>query len=164
MSGCAIKILVMDVDGTLTDGKIYMGSEGEVMKAFDAKDGLGIRRILPTLDIAPIVITGRKSAIVERRCGELGIESIFQGVDDKLQKLKLIVDDVGCDLRQVAYVGDDLNDWDCMRAVSAAGGIVGCPADAVDAVKGVSDFVSSRSGGDGVVREFIDHIQKLSSV
>ena len=83
-----IKLLVMDVDGTLTDGKIYMGAEGEMMKAFDVKDGYGIAHILPRLGITPVIITGRRSGIVERRCAELGITELYQGVRDKLEKLR----------------------------------------------------------------------------
>ena len=75
-----IKYLVMDVDGTLTDGKVYMGNQGEVFKAFSIKDGCGIHDILPKCKIEPIIVTGRKSKIVELRCQELGITKLFQGV------------------------------------------------------------------------------------
>ena len=85
-----IKMLVMDVDGTLTDGRIYMGADGEVMKAFDVRDGYGIKHILPKHDIIPVIITGRRSAIVERRCAELDITELYQGVADKLEKLKTL--------------------------------------------------------------------------
>ena len=78
-----IKYLVMDVDGTLTDGKIYMGENGEVMKAFNIKDGYAISYFLPSNGIIPIVITGRKSKIVENRCKELGITEVHQGCIDK---------------------------------------------------------------------------------
>ena len=84
----SIKLLVMDVDGTLTDGHIYMGPDGEVMKAFDVKDGYGIAHILPRYGIIPVIITGRRSQIVERRCAELGITELYQGVGDKLERLK----------------------------------------------------------------------------
>ena len=81
-----IKYLVMDVDGTLTDGKIYMGNEGEIMKAFDIKDGYGIHDILPHAEIKPVIITGRTSAILTNRCKELGIEYLFQGVSEKVKE------------------------------------------------------------------------------
>ena len=82
-----IKYLVMDVDGTLTDGKIYMGANGEVMKAFNIKDGYGIHDILIPNGIRPVIITGRTSNIVEKRCYELGIKDLFQGVKNKFEVL-----------------------------------------------------------------------------
>ena len=119
-----IKYLVMDVDGTLTDGKIYMSSTGEAMKAFNIKDGCGIHDILIPNSIIPIIITGRESEIVLKRCNELGITKVYQGVKDKLQKLVLVADE----LSLVAYIGDDINDLSCMLRVKEAGGIIGCPA------------------------------------
>ena len=84
----SIKLLVMDVDGTLTDGRIFIGAQGEVMKAFDVRDGYAIAHILPQLGITPVIITGRTSAIVEQRAKELKITELYQGVADKLTKLK----------------------------------------------------------------------------
>ena len=149
-----IKYLVMDVDGTLTDGKIYMGNDGERCKAFNAKDGYGIHESLPQEEIIPIIITGRTSKILELRCKELGVAEVHQGIRNKVQKLKEILNEDG--LENVAYIGDDCNDLSCMRSVKEAGGVVGCPGDAVKKVVDISDFVSSRTGGDGAVREFID--------
>ena len=157
----AIKILVMDVDGTLTDGKIYMGDNGEVCKAFNIKDGYGIHDILIPAGIIPVIITGRKSKIVENRCSELGITEIHQGVKDKVAKLNDIIGRLNATLSEVAYIGDDLNDMPCMRAVKDAGGYVGCPADAVHEVREFSNFVADACGGDGAVREFIDYSANL---
>lgn len=151
-----IKYFVMDVDGTLTDGKIYMGNDGEVMKAFDIKDGLGIHDILLPAGIKPVIITGRKSRILEKRCKELGITELYQGVRDKVSKLKEAVDD----LSQTAYIGDDINDLGVMQVIKQSGGIIGCPADAVMEVIKVSDFISSKNGGSGAVRTFIDWLVK----
>lgn len=147
-----IKYLVMDVDGTLTDGKIYMGNAGEIMKAFDIKDGCGIHDILIPAGITPVIITGRSSKILENRCKELGIENLHQGIRNKIEKLLTIT----TDLSTVAYIGDDINDLSCMEPVKAAGGLVGCPADAVKKVIELADFVSLREGGNGAVREFIE--------
>lgn len=146
-----IKYLVMDVDGTLTDGKVYIGNSGEIMKAFSIKDGYGILDIAIPAGIAPVVITGRNSKIVENRCKELGIELVFQGIKDKLSILRSITDDLSI----VAYIGDDLNDLPSMQAVKADGGIVGCPKNAEDDIIRNADFVSSFKGGNGAVREFI---------
>lgn len=147
-----IKYLVMDVDGTLTDGKIYMGDDGEVMKSFSIKDGYGIHDILIPAGIIPIIITGRTSKIVENRCSEIGIKQIHQGVSNKIEKLLSITSD----LFNVAYVGDDINDLPCMEQIKNAGGLVGCPADAVQKVKNIADFICTKNGGDGAVREFIE--------
>ncbi len=147
-----IKYLVMDVDGTLTDGKIYMSSSGELCKAFNIKDGYGIHDILIPAGIMPVIITGRKSDIVLNRCNELGIMKVYQGVSNKIEKLK----EITCDLSQVAYIGDDVNDLSCMMPVKEAGGIVGCPADAVKEVLKLADFISEHNGGDGAVRAFIE--------
>lgn len=151
-----ILYLALDVDGTLTDGKIYMGANGEAVKVFDVKDGYAIREMLPAMHISPIVITGRESKIVQMRCAELGIERVYQGVSDKLAVLLDVVKAEGRDLANVAYMGDDLNDLTCMMAVRDSGGLVACPQDAVDAVRKTSRFVSSKRGGDGAVREFVE--------
>lgn len=153
-----ISFLVMDVDGTLTDGKIYMSAGGELFKAFDIKDGYGIHNILPQTGIVPVVITGRESEIVSRRCRELGIAHCYQGCRDKAAKLIEVANQFGLQpdengvYREIAYAGDDIIDLPCMRRC----GVVGCPADAADEVKRAAQFVSSRKGGDGAVREMIE--------
>lgn len=147
-----IKYLIMDVDGTLTDGKIYMGNSGEVMKAFSVKDGCGIHDILIPSGITPVIITGRKSDIVLNRCNEIGINEVYQGISNKIDKLFTITSDFS----SVAYIGDDINDFSCMMLVKEAGGIVGCPKDSVSKVTRIADFVSGYKGGDGAVRNFIE--------
>lgn len=146
----------MDVDGTLTDGKIYMGDNGEVFKAFDIKDGCGIHDILIPNGIIPVIITGRTSKILENRCKELGITELHQGVFDKIGKLREVIKEEN--FSRTAYIGDDINDMSCMREIKQAGGIIGCPKDAVKEVKEISDFISERNGGNGAVREFIEWI------
>lgn len=148
-----IRLLAMDVDGTLTDGKIYMGPEGETMKAFDIKDGYGIVRFREAGGI-PAIITGRRSKIVEQRCRELGIMELHQGVQDKLRCLAEISQKYGLEPKQIAYVGDDLNDLPCLGYA----GLAACPADAVTEVKETASFVSKNNGGRGAVRELIDRI------
>lgn len=153
-----IKYLVMDVDGTLTDGKIYMGHDEELCKVFDIKDGYGIHNILMPAGIKPVIITGRKSKILENRCRELGITTIYQGINNKIEKLDEILEGTIYTYANIAYIGDDLNDLSCMEPIKNAGGIVGCPADAVKKVIEISDFVSEKNGGNGAVREFIEWI------
>ncbi len=161
MGNIDIKMLVMDVDGTLTDGKIYMGEDGEVCKAFNIKDGYGIHDVLIPAGIIPVVITGRQSKIVEKRCNELGIIEIHQGVKDKVDRLRSVLKKNKLDMNNVAYIGDDLNDMPCIKQVKHAGGIIGCPADAVKEVRDYSDYIASFAGGEGAVREMIEHILSL---
>ena len=156
MDASRIKWLVMDVDGTLTDGKIYMGPDGEVMKAFDIKDGYGIAAILPKLGIEPVVITGRRSEIVERRCAELGVKQLYQGVGNKLLMLADMLEEKGSSLGEVAFIGDDLNDLECMIAIKESGGLAACTCDAAEVLRGHSAYTTKRAGGNGAVRELID--------
>lgn len=151
-----IKYLVMDVDGTLTDGKIFMGKKGEEYKVFNIKDGFGIHDIVIPVGIIPIIITGRKSKILENRCKELGISNLHQGISNKFEKIKKLIDKTDYD--KVAYIGDDINDLECMTFLRKAGGIVGCPADASEQVIEIADFISNKNGGEGAVREFIEFL------
>lgn len=159
-----IKFLVMDVDGTLTDGKVYMGNDGECFKAFDIKDGYAIKCLLPPHGIIPVIITARDSRIVENRCKELNISECHQNVHEKYERLINILaeyssrEKTSYDLSHVAYVGDDLLDLQCMIPIKENGGLVGCPANAVKQVREVADFISNGKGGDGAVREFVEWI------
>lgn len=149
-----IKALVMDVDGTLTDGGIYTGETSEIMKKFYVRDGYAIKHLLPEYKIIPIIITGRMSEIVNVRCKELSIKHISQGSTNKLQNLKEILSEQNILLSETAYIGDDLNDLECMQAVA----LKGCPYDAVKSIREIADFVSPSCGGSGAVRDFIEWI------
>ena len=115
-----LRLLAMDVDGTLTDGSINMGSSGELFKSFDVKDGYGIRVTLPQYGIVPIIITGRTSPIVEYRARELGIEQLYQSVEDKAACLRAAAKKLGIPLEQAACMGDDLNDLPMMELCGLA--------------------------------------------
>lgn len=153
-----IRFLIMDVDGTLTDGKIYMGDSGELFKRFDIKDGYGIHTLLPQVGIVPVILTGRASGIVRNRCRELGVENCFQGVLDKAEKIREFAIAHGLAQTEdgvypeIAYMGDDMIDVPGMRLC----GFKGCPADAVREVQELADFISTRKGGEGAAREFIE--------
>ena len=149
-----IKMLVMDVDGTLTDGHIYVGAEGEMMKAFHVQDGYGIAHVLPQLGITPVIITGRSSQIVQKRAAELKITHLHQGIGDKLSKLREVAAELNVAAEEIAYIGDDVNDLDCIRWC----GCTACPADAVPEVLAAVDYVCKREGGRGAVRAFIGQI------
>lgn len=148
-----IKLFVMDVDGTLTDGKINIGQFGELFKSFNVRDGLGIKNLHKN-NIVPIIITGRKSNILIERAKELNINELHQGIEIKIDILMQISKKYNCHLDEIAYIGDDENDLQCMLNC----GLSGCPMDAIDSVKKIVNFVSTKKSGEGAVREFIDYI------
>jgi len=148
-----VKLLALDVDGVLTDGTINMGVEGEIFKAFNAKDGLGISCALRNgLHIA--IITGRKSPIIHNRAQELGIKLLCEGVKEKYSELLRISKELNLEQEEVAYMGDDLNDLAGFRAA----GVKFAPADAVDEVCAAADYITLKNGGHGAVREVIEKI------
>lgn len=152
-----IKLLVMDVDGTLTNGQINIGQNGEVFKSFYCRDGLAIIKAAKA-GIQPVILTSRISNIVKERAKELGIDIVLQGAQNEKKKILIsYLKELEVEYKNIAYIGDDINDLECMKLC----GIVGCPADAVDEVKAISDFISIKNGGYGAVREFIDWIMKL---
>ena len=153
-----IKALAMDVDGTLTDGSIYIGDSGEMMKSFYVRDGHAIKHFLPKMGIVPIVITGRKSGIVMERCREIGIDHVIQGSSDKWNDLKELLSSLDISPDETAYIGDDVNDLDCMERVGASG----CPSDAVKEIVRIAQCVTSSPGGRGAVREFIEWLGALN--
>ena len=150
----AIKMLIMDVDGTLTDGKIYVMDNMEGIKAFNIKDGYGIKNILPQYDIIPVIITGKKSKMLEKRAEELSITELYQGIDFKLYIYEMLKEKYSLNDKEIAFIGDDLNDLECMEHC----GVKGCPSDAVTGIKSISNYVCEKAGGDGAVREFIEYI------
>ena len=150
-----IRMIVMDVDGTMTDGRIYIGSEGEVMKEFSAKDGMGIT-MLHTAGLKTAIITGRTSKIVERRAAELKIDSVWQGIKDKREAWQKIKEAAGLSNKEIAYIGDDLNDLSLLMQA----GLACCTADAQPEVKRVSHVISACDGGHGAVREVAELLLK----
>jgi 3-deoxy-D-manno-octulosonate 8-phosphate phosphatase (KDO 8-P phosphatase) len=153
-----IRLLVMDVDGVMTDGKIIYTSDGQEIKSFNIKDGLGIKRAQAS-GIETAIITGRTSPMVERRALELGIAHLVQGREDKLAALSDLLDQTNLSLDQVAYIGDDLPDLTAIESVKLGA----CPADAADEVKSRANWVSTRAGGDGCVRELCDLLMSHKS-
>jgi 3-deoxy-D-manno-octulosonate 8-phosphate phosphatase (KDO 8-P phosphatase) len=153
-----VKLLVLDVDGVLTDGSLTYGAAGEHLKSFSVRDGLGIRLVLEA-GIQVAVISGRSDAAVSTRCKDLGIRSelIVLGSKDKVADLDRIMGLLGVVELEVAAMGDDLPDLPMlMRAVFTA-----CPADAAPEVMAVCDLVCGANGGCGAVREFVELILKV---
>lgn len=151
------KLLVLDVDGTLTDGKVYLTETGDEMKAFNIKDGYGIKHLLPRLGMQAAIITGRKSEIVARRAKELDIALVYQGITDKQECLRQLLENCHISWNEVVYIGDDVNDISCMKKSAFAC----CPKDAHVKVKEICDWQGTYNGGEGVVRELIDYLEEL---
>ena len=146
-----IKLLILDVDGVLSDGSIYMGNNGEELKAFNVRDGYGIRCAL-TSDIEVAIITGRKAKLMEDRCETLGITHLYQGQSDKLLVYRELLNKLSLVPEQVAYVGDDLIDWPVMAEI----GLSVAVADAHPLLIPRADYVTRIAGGRGAVREVCD--------
>lgn len=150
-----IKLIVLDVDGTLTDGRLYMDDKDNCLKAFDVKDGFAIVQWIKQGGIVAI-ITGKSSEIVRRRKEELGIQELAQGVSNKVVELNKLLEKYSLSLDEVAYIGDDINDLGVMRLV----GFSACPKDAVPEVLERVNYISTQKGGRGAVREIFEKIMK----
>ncbi len=152
-----IKLLLLDVDGVLTNGQIIYDGAGNELKMFDVRDGHGLK-LVQRAGIQVGIITGRKSEVVSRRAAELGIEILYQGALNKLEPYEQIVAQTGLPEEQIAYVGDDLVDLPVLRRVGFAATV----ADADEAVCQRVDYVAGLPGGRGAVREICDLLLKAS--
>ena len=150
-----IKLIALDVDGTLSNGKIYTDDKDNNLKAFDVKDGFAIAQWIKEGGIVAI-ITGKSSNIVQRRADELGIQEVAQGISNKVQEMEKLIAKLGITLDEVAYMGDDINDLGVMRMVKIAAAPKNSAAEVLERV----DFISTKDGGDGAVREFIEFLMK----
>ena len=137
----------------MTDGGMYYTADGDVMKKFHTRDGLGLR-LLKEQGILTGIITGENSAIAKRRGEKLGVDEICLGVQDKAAVVKELCEKHGMNVSEVAYIGDDRNDLEAMRVV----GLSICPADAAACVREAADFVTEARGGAGAVREAVEYI------
>ena len=146
-----IKLIVLDVDGCLSDGKLIYSADGVESKNFNVKDGLGISTWVK-MGNQVAIITGRNSTIVQKRATELGIQNIFQGIKDKDRVLKELVDSLDLHFYEVGAIGDDLNDYNMLSLVGRSF----TPNDGVKEIKSIVNTVVSKNGGDGAVREMID--------
>ena len=146
-----IKLIVLDVDGCLTDGGVSYSSDGSESKTFNIKDGLGMGTWVK-MGHHVAIITGRNSTIVERRAKELGVQHLYQGIKDKDRVLKEIVESLGLKLYEVAAIGDDLNDYNMLKLVGRSF----TPKNGVKIIKDSVDTILTSNGGDGAVREMID--------
>ena len=148
-----IRWLVLDVDGTMTDGGIYLDGNGIETKKFTVQDGAGIL-LAKAAGIEPVILTGRESGCVTKRAQELGIIHVYQNVKNKKDRLARFLEEHQIQPEEAAYVGDDLNDLEAMKCVGTAV----CPQNAAEQVKSFCAYVLSSRGGEGAVREFVEMI------
>ncbi len=151
----AIKLFVLDVDGVLTDGKIIINDDGVESKNFNVRDGMAMA-IARRKGYRFAVISGRYSKVVEHRITELGIEEIHQNVSDKRKKFYEVLEKLGLEAKEAAFIGDDIND---MPIIEVAG-LSAAPKDGDESVLEKVDFVSRFNGGEGAVREFVETVLK----
>lgn len=146
-----VRVLAMDVDGTLTDGRIHIGNQGEIMKSFSVHDGFGLS-LLRRSGIRLAIITGRESQIVRRRAAELQIDAVVQGAADKCEALIAVARDFGLTPDQAAFIGDDWPDIGAMRVAALAAAVVTAPPE----VRAAAHWVGSARPGEGAVRQLCD--------
>ena len=154
-----IELIVLDIDGTLTDGKIIYTSSGDELKNFSVKDGLAIATWTKKLGKKAAIITGRTSKLVEKRAKDLGITHLYQGVDNKDEILANILKEENLSWNQTASIGDDLNDLKMLKKTSLSFS----PNDACALVKNTVNVVCKANGGNGAAREMIEYICKLDN-
>ena len=154
-----IKVMAFDVDGVFTDGSLTFDQDGKEYKTFNAKDGQGIVCV-EKAGIITVIITARKNGTVEHRANNLGITELHQGIKYKLPVLEQIVKERGFTMEEVSYMGDDLPDICILEKV----GLACCPNDAVDEVKNICNFVSTKNGGCGAIRELCDFVLNSQGV
>jgi len=148
-----IKLVGTDIDGVWTDARMYYSADGDIMKSFSTYDGMGVQ-LLREAGIPVVIMTGEDTEIVAMRAQKLGIDRVFQGENEKLKRLKEICSELDITLDQVAYIGDDVNDLDVLRAV----GISAMPLNSPILDQFNPDHLTTRSGGDGAFRDFVDFI------
>jgi 3-deoxy-D-manno-octulosonate 8-phosphate phosphatase (KDO 8-P phosphatase) len=148
-----IRVVLADCDGVLTDGGVYVGPDGEVMKRFSLRDGMGFER-LRDAGVVVGIVSGERSPSLVARAAKLGIEELHLGVTDKLAVVDDLCRRLGVERAEVAFIGDDVNDVAALRAV----GFAGAPADAMSAATVVADHICRASGGHGAFREFAEEV------
>lgn len=154
-----IKLIVMDVDGTLTDGGLYYSNDGMETKKFCVRDGIGIL-LVQAVGKKCMILTGKESDLVRKRASDLHIEYVFQGIKDKGQCIMDFIDKEQIKKEEILYIGDDLNDLGAMKIV----GKTGCPSDAAEEVKQISEFIAMHKGGDGAVRDILFALLKSEGI
>jgi YrbI family 3-deoxy-D-manno-octulosonate 8-phosphate phosphatase len=148
-----VRLLCVDVDGVLTDAGMYYGPDGEVLKKFNTRDGMGLARVREA-GVAVAIISGEDSAIVHARAAKLKIDDVFCGAENKRLAIDELCQRHGLELNEVAFIGDDLNDLPALECVGLACAV----ADAAEPVQAIAHYVTKRRGGDGAVRELCEFL------
>lgn len=148
-----IKLLSLDVDGVLTDGGVYITENGDIFKKFNVKDGMGIRIAMEKGLHVAFITSAKKRKLLDMRAKMLGVKLVYAGDAEKLDIMKKWCEKLKIDLSEVAHIADDINDLKLLNAV----GISACPADAVEKVKSTVKIILKTKGGEGCVRELVDH-------
>lgn len=154
------KLFLTDIDGVWTDGGMYYDEiSGNELKKFNTSDSAGVI-FMRTLGIETVIITGEDTQIVKRRADKLGIKHVFLGVSDKVECARLLLDTLGLDFSEVAYIGDDINDIKLLKKV----GVSGCPYNAPNYIKEIVQIVTRKRGGEGAYREFVEIILEKEGI
>lgn len=153
-----IKLIITDVDGVLTDTGIYYSTTGEALKRFSIRDGMGVERLRDLLGIETVIVTGENSGTVKTRAEKLKISEYYLGVKNKLDVLESIKKKNGVDEVNIAYIGDDINDFELMSKC----GLKAAPADGMHFIKEIADYVCEINAGYGAFREFSELIISLN--
>ena len=148
-----IKLLILDVDGVMTDGGMYVSENGDQMKRYNTQDGMGIMHLTKSNFQVGIISSGFTNNMVQKRAELLGIQNCYVGRDPKIEILNDWCQQLNLKLEEVAIIGDDINDLEIMKNV----GLAVCPSNAVNSVKSICQIILSKKGGEGCVREFIDN-------
>lgn len=149
-----IKIVVTDNDGVLTDTGVYFSANGEEMKRFSIRDGMGVERLRKHSNIETVIVTGEVSGSVKTRAKKLRIPEYYLGVDDKLKVIEEIKRKNHIEEENIAFIGDDVNDYSMMKVV----GLSATPADGTVFIKDIADYVCNNKSGNGAFREFAELI------
>jgi 3-deoxy-D-manno-octulosonate 8-phosphate phosphatase (KDO 8-P phosphatase) len=149
-----IKWLFTDVDGVLTDGGVYYSAQGEELKKFNLRDGMGAERLRAMTGIQIGFLTGENSEIVTRRAEKLKIEKVFLGIKNKDFVMTKFLEEQNLSYENLAYIGDDMNDFEVMQNA----GMTACPADSADEIIRISKYVCKKNGGAGAFREFCEYL------
>ena len=158
MKARKVKLVLTDNDGVLTDTGVYYSDDGEMLKRFSIRDGMGVERLKKILDIETGIITGELSGSVKKRAEKLDIKELHLGVKDKPNLLKQILKENKLKPENIAFIGDDVNDIELIKSV----GLTAAPADAMPDIKKIVDYVCEEKGGNGAFREFAELIIALN--
>lgn len=153
-----INTFILDVDGVLTDGIVILSPDGDLLRTMNVKDGYAMNRAVKNgFNIA--VISGGRSELVRKRFNELGVNDVFLGIKDKMEVFRRYTADKGIEPGSILYMGDDIPDYEIMKAV----GVATCPSDAAEEIKVISKYISGYKGGEGCVRDVVEQVLKVQN-